>query len=190
MRIHWPACRSGSVKLAIAALSMTCAAGCADQTELSRGRVVVSELPDPEKAYLVVGANVIPSHWRQPTWIGVHKRGRHAHLATELAVFELNPGEVHFCHVDFQQNPMSGNGTLHFGRVSPGMELKPGMIHYFGRLEVDGTVPATSIRAVRDLDLYRRACEQAPELFRAFEIEIVGPLSRKDELLPGCDELQ
>ncbi len=91
-------------------------------------------------------------------------------------------------HVDFGERPSGPGDSIRF-KGTPYLELEPGTIYYYGRLEITYENSKNKIRTIRDLTLYQRACERAPELFRQFEVVTVFEESPGDEPFPPCDEL-
>ena len=75
--------------------------------------------------------------------------------------------------------------------VTATFQPSPGKINYYGRLEIqeDADPHKHPSQLVLDRDLYRRACEQAPEVFRAFPVAATGPVSKYDLSFRDCDEI-
>ncbi len=153
-------------------------------------RVSISEIPNAKKAYLIINASFLPKEQPQPTWVALSQLFHLLHLVTTSDVFEVEPTKSKVSHLDFQERPAQGfSKTIYVKGNTPIVRLNAGTIYFYGRLEIDNTASRTLIRTVRDLALYRRACEQAPELFEQFEVVPIGPIARDGGVLPKCDEL-
>lgn len=189
----------GRIQIAVALAFLGLTVGC---TALGPARdwgflAEISDNPEPEKAYLIIGANILPADRRQPAWVAIFESSAtiprqrdFAHLSTSRAIFELDPGMWSVVHLDFEQNPRLGrSSTLRFRTTAPEIELEAGKIHYYGRLQVEKNVRRKLLRTVADHALYRRACEQAPEVFRRFPVVPVRPMAQADAAFRRCDEL-
>ncbi len=157
-------------------------------------RVAISHVPNPDKAYLIINASFLPKGQPQPTWVGLSQKFSFEHLVTTKNVFEVRPTISRVSIVYFTERPGPkkidpGPKNIYVGLNTPIVWLNAGTIYFYGRVEIDSTGRRTLIRTVRDLDLYRRACEQVPELFEQFEVIPIGPITRGGGVLPKCGEL-
>ncbi len=168
-------------------LSIALAAGCVNSSRLKIAQTEVGEVPDDEKAYLVIDASVLPGDRPQPTWIRLFGYVHDAYLSTSRDIFELPPGVRRVTFVDFRDSPGTGHRAVAL-RQTQDMFLKPGTIYYYGRLEIAGDRRQRRVRTVFDPDLFRRACKQAPQHFRRFGMVLVGPLADSGVDLPKCAE--
>ena len=158
-------------------------------------RVAISHVPNPDKAYLIINASFLPKGQPQPTWVGLSQMFSFEHLVTTKDVFEVQPtisrvSIVYFAERPGPKNKYPGYKKIYVGLNTPIVWLNAGTIYFYGRVEIDDSPGSrTLIRTVRDLDLYRRACEQAPELFEQFDVVPIGPIARGGGVLPKCGEL-
>ena len=156
-------------------------------------RVAIDEVPNDEKAYIIINASFLPKDRPQPTRIALAQMFTVEYLTTSKDVFEVAPTKSKVVYLYFAERPMPGfesRISLRYNkRQSPIVKLKAGNIYFYGRVEVDNTGHRTLVRTVRDLDLIRRACQQAPEVFEKFEVVPIGPVAQDSESLPTCDEL-
>jgi hypothetical protein len=172
---------------------------CAGTEELAVDEGSEGDSPQAGKAYLIIGASLLPADERQPRWIGISRSGRKSYLRTTNSIFELWPGTYTVSHVSFDEIPkwkhfqsllMGHLANMWFSRPIE-VNVYPGKINYYGRLEIqeDADPHKHPSQLVLDRDLYRRACEQAPEVFRAFPVAATGPVSKYDLSFRDCDEI-
>ena len=146
--------------------------------------------PDPTKAYLIISSNLVPSDRRQPTWIAISSSTKDEHLSTSDDIFELPPALYRIIHLDFGERRATATGTIDLRtELYHRLVLEPGKIYYYGRLEIEQQRQKTIVRVVRDSDVYRRACELAPELFSQFDLVPIGPALDFEVRFVPCAEL-
>lgn len=168
-------------------VSIAIAAGCVNSARHKLEQADVGDVPDDNKAYLVIDASILPEDRPQPTWIRLFGYVHDAYLSTSRDIFELPPGVRRVTHVDFRDSPGTGHRAVAL-RQTQDMFLKPGTIYYYGRLEIAGDRRQRRVRTVLDPDLFRRACKRAPKHFRQFDVVLVGPLAESGAALPECEE--
>lgn len=179
---------ANGTKRVLALLCSVIATACAGFALHEIDRAEIRGNANPKKAYLIVNLNVYPPDRRQPTWISIYGVHKGAHLSTSKYIFELEPGTYRVTHMDFLENPERGTFTVYF-RETPEIELEAGVIHYYGRMEIESNLRRRLIRTIDDRDIFRRACEQAPSIFEQFDVVPIGPLARHDLALAACDKL-
>ena len=154
------------------------ASGCVCRVGVPREQTFLTDSPNPEKAYLVMGVRSALPDRENPTWIGIADYCYIAHLSTSSSIFELEPSTRRIDHLDYQADSSSGDGTFGFRRARV-FDLEPGVIHYYGVLELEQEKRGLRVRTVHDEELLASACDSAPEVFRQFPISVVGPLAKQ-----------
>jgi hypothetical protein len=178
------------MKLALTIILMSMAAGCASHSQHDMEQAETSDNRDALEAYLIIGASILPSEEPPAKWIALHSRTMNVHIPTSEAIYGMYPGNYKVVHFDLHEIPIYANHTDISFWKTPRVKLEAGKIYYYGRLEVTKKKNQIWSRTVQDPALFRRACEDAPELFQQFEVVVVGPLAKDHNVvLPPCDEL-
>mgnify|MGYP001818345640 CR=1 FL=1 len=178
--------RSGYVCLTII---ISLAVGCAiDPVQSEKQKTQPSAVPNPKKAYLIIGGNVLPEDQPQPTWLAIAGLYYSVHLSTSEAVFEIQPGRRTLKHFDFARSHHASTRTMHLLSTAE-FVVRPGTISYYGRVEISRNKRQKIVRTVFDHELYRRACARVPEHFEVLELEVVGPLADHNIELKPCREM-
>lgn len=147
--------------------------------------------PDPDMAYLVIGARVIPGGQPQPKWIHIARKSGvrlagYVSLPTDAAIHALEPGRYSVRKFNFRDSTRTAKGAQRLGKL-PEFELEAGRIYYYGTLELDESGKDGVLRTRVDPELYSEACEQAPYVLLAFELEWLFPERAGQDELPACD---
>jgi hypothetical protein len=163
-----------------------CAAHATHRIEKTLEHVAIRDEPDPDRAYLIIDANVVPADQPQPTWIHIWRGLTGIHLKPGQAMYALHTGRAVVTHLDFQDSPASGLGTIFI--QAPIMELRPGTIYFYGTIQIDVSEQPRSVRTLWDPSLYLLACQQAPQVFRQFDLETIYRRPENEVPLPPCRE--
>ncbi len=161
--------------------------GCVSRNELNREWVALSPDPNPQKAYLVIDAEVSPQIADNQSLLGVFSFYDYAHLPQTAAIFELKPGPRRVYHLDYIGKPGGRQDRAVF-RDTEIFGLGAGQIHYYGRIEIQLGKYGTRIKTVHDAGLLYQACQEAPQVFAAFPVVVVGPLEQSGPELSPCSE--
>lgn len=142
-------------------------------------------VPDPYMTYLIVSATSLPENDFVPAYLRLTRNNNAEVLPAWEPMFALRNGRIVFTHAYFANRQGEPAGRYPVNNL-PILRLEPGKIYYLGRIEFDVSKRNIGYSVVRDADLFRRACEQAIEIFYSFELVDLGADAPGAEPLPEC----
>lgn len=169
-------------------------AGCAASGNVTgeRGSLNwLNETSPSEVAHLIISASAYPAEQAQPHWIklgGSHYGARRYWMPADADLISVGQSHYQVTTINFNESHERTYGDiLRIETMTPLIDLKSGVIHYYGKLVVDRSGGKQRLKTELDLDLLQRACARSPELFEQFELVVVGPLADEGVSLPPCE---
>ena len=121
-----------------------------------------------KKAYLIIGARVVPIDARQPDRIEICEGVKCEHFSAVGPIWEVDPGIYEFKQIIFGLRDF-----VKFGSYFPDITLEAEHVYLFGRIIVDrdrfGPL-RSGIKIDFDEELLRDACEVNPTIFELYPV--------------------